>query len=56
MSIGRIKERPVAVNGQVAIRPTVFLTLSADHRILDGAEAAQFLGRFGALIEEPSLA
>jgi pyruvate dehydrogenase E2 component (dihydrolipoamide acetyltransferase) len=55
VSIGRIKERPVAVNGQVAIRPTVFLTLSADHRILDGAEAAQFLGRFGALIEEPSL-
>ncbi|WP_067930702.1 2-oxoglutarate dehydrogenase complex dihydrolipoyllysine-residue succinyltransferase [Alicyclobacillus kakegawensis] len=48
-----IKERPVAVNGQVEIRPMMYLALSYDHRIVDGAEAVQFLGRIKQMIEDP---
>ena len=55
LAVGQIKERPVAVDGQLTVRPTVFLTLSIDHRILDGAQAAQFLNRVVELVEEPYL-
>ncbi|MCL6632776.1 MAG: 2-oxoglutarate dehydrogenase complex dihydrolipoyllysine-residue succinyltransferase [Alicyclobacillus herbarius] len=48
-----IKERPVAVNGQVEIRPMMYLALSYDHRIVDGAEAVQFLGLIKQMIEDP---
>jgi pyruvate dehydrogenase E2 component (dihydrolipoamide acetyltransferase) len=54
LAVGRIKERPFVTNGQLTVRPTMCLTLSVDHRILDGAEAARFLGRLVALVEEPS--
>jgi len=53
LAVGRIAERPAAVNGQLAIRRTVVLTLSCDHRVLDGALGAEFLGRVAELIEEP---
>lgn len=53
LAVGRIVDRAVAVAGQVAVRPTVVLTLSCDHRALDGARAAQFLGTLADLIEEP---
>jgi pyruvate dehydrogenase E2 component (dihydrolipoamide acetyltransferase) len=55
LAVGRIKERPAVVNGQLTVRPTMFLTLSADHRILDGAEGARFLSRLVTLMEEPYL-
>ncbi|MCZ7571640.1 MAG: 2-oxo acid dehydrogenase subunit E2 [Ardenticatenaceae bacterium] len=55
LAAGRIAERPAVVAGQVVPRPTLFLTLSADHRVLDGADAARFLDRVAALIEEPYL-
>ena len=48
-----IKERPAAVNGQVVIRPLMYLALSYDHRIVDGREAVQFLVRIKELIEDP---
>jgi 2-oxoglutarate dehydrogenase E2 component (dihydrolipoamide succinyltransferase) len=48
-----IKERPVAVNGQVVIRPMMYVALSYDHRIVDGAEAVGFLVRIKELIEAP---
>jgi 2-oxoglutarate dehydrogenase E2 component (dihydrolipoamide succinyltransferase) len=48
-----IKERPVAVDGQVVIRPMMYLALSYDHRIVDGAEAVGFLVRIKELIEAP---
>jgi 2-oxoglutarate dehydrogenase E2 component (dihydrolipoamide succinyltransferase) len=48
-----IKERPIAVNGQVVIRPMMYLALSYDHRIVDGAEAVGFLVRIKELIENP---
>ena len=53
LAVGRIVDRAVAVAGQVAVRPTVVLTLSCDHRALDGARAAQFLGTLADFIEEP---
>ena len=55
LAVGRIKERPFAVEGQLTLRPTVFLTLSIDHRVLDGAQAAQMFSRLVALVEEPYL-
>ncbi len=48
-----IKERPVAVNGQVVIRPMMYLALTYDHRIVDGREAVQFLVKVKELIEDP---
>ena len=53
LAVGRIADRVVAVNGQPAVQPTMMLTLSCDHRALDGARAAQFLGGLADLIEEP---
>jgi len=53
LAVGRIVERPVAIEGQVCIRPMVVVTLSCDHRVLDGVLGAQFLGRVVELIEEP---
>ena len=48
-----IKDRPMAVNGQVVIRPMMYVALSYDHRIVDGAEAVGFLVRIKELIEAP---
>jgi pyruvate dehydrogenase E2 component (dihydrolipoamide acetyltransferase) len=53
LAVGRIAERPVAIGGQLAVRRTVVLSLSCDHRVLDGMLGAQFLGRVAELIEEP---
>jgi pyruvate dehydrogenase E2 component (dihydrolipoamide acetyltransferase) len=53
LAVGRIADRVVAVNGQAAVRPTMMLTLSCDHRALDGARGAQFIGALADLIEEP---
>ncbi|MCL6597364.1 MAG: 2-oxoglutarate dehydrogenase complex dihydrolipoyllysine-residue succinyltransferase [Alicyclobacillus macrosporangiidus] len=48
-----IQERPVAVNGQVEIRPMMYIALSYDHRIVDGSEAVRFLVKIKQLIEDP---
>ncbi len=53
LAVGRIADRVVALNGQPVVRPTMVLTLSCDHRALDGARGAQFLGDLADLIEEP---
>lgn len=53
LATGRIAERPVVEQGQVVARPTIYLTLSVDHRVLDGAAAARFLQDLQSLIEEP---
>jgi pyruvate dehydrogenase E2 component (dihydrolipoamide acetyltransferase) len=53
LAVGRIADRVVAVDGQPAVRPTMVLTLSCDHRALDGARAAEFLGALADLVEEP---
>ncbi len=48
-----IKDRPVAVDGQVVIRPMMYLALTYDHRIVDGREAVTFLRRIKDLVEDP---
>ena len=53
VAVGRIADRVVPVKGRPAVRPTMVLTLSCDHRALDGARGARFLGELAELIEEP---
>jgi 2-oxoglutarate dehydrogenase E2 component (dihydrolipoamide succinyltransferase) len=53
LGLHKIQERPVALNGQVVIRPMMYAALSYDHRIVDGREAVQFLVHLKELIEEP---
>jgi 2-oxoglutarate dehydrogenase E2 component (dihydrolipoamide succinyltransferase) len=48
-----IKERPMVVNGEIAVRPMMYLALSYDHRIVDGSEAVRFLVRVKELVEDP---
>lgn len=48
-----IVDRPVAINGEVVIRPMMYVALTYDHRIVDGREAVQFLVRVKQLIEDP---
>jgi 2-oxoglutarate dehydrogenase E2 component (dihydrolipoamide succinyltransferase) len=49
----KIEQRPIAMNGQVVIRPMMYVALSYDHRIVDGREAVQFLVRVKELVEDP---
>jgi 2-oxoglutarate dehydrogenase E2 component (dihydrolipoamide succinyltransferase) len=53
LGMHNIVERPVAVNGQVEIRPIMYVALSYDHRIIDGREAVTFLVRVKEAIEDP---
>lgn len=55
LAVGRVVDRPVAVDRQIGLRPTMQLTLSADHRIVDGAAAARFLADLKATLENPYL-
>jgi pyruvate dehydrogenase E2 component (dihydrolipoamide acetyltransferase) len=55
LGVGRIADRPVAREGQVVVRPTMWLSLTFDHRIVDGAPAATFLQRVKDLLESPYL-
>ena len=54
LGLHNIVERPVAVNGQVVIRPIMYLALSYDHRIIDGRESVSFLKAVKEMIEDPS--
>ena len=54
LGMHRIQQRPVAVDGQVVIRPMMYLALTYDHRIVDGREAVQFLVRVKDLVEDPT--
>ncbi len=53
LAVGRIAPRVVAVGGAPAVRPAMTLSLSCDHRVVDGARGARFLGALAGLIEEP---
>jgi 2-oxoglutarate dehydrogenase E2 component (dihydrolipoamide succinyltransferase) len=53
LGMHKIEERPVAVKGQVEVRPMMYVALSYDHRVVDGREAVQFLVRVKELIEDP---
>lgn len=53
LGLHKIEERPIALNGQVVIRPMMYVALSYDHRIVDGREAVQFLVKVKELVEDP---
>lgn len=53
LGMHKIQERPMAINGQVVIRPMMYLALSYDHRIIDGRESVSFLVRVKELLENP---
>jgi len=55
LGMHKIQERPMAINGQVVIRPMMYLALSYDHRIIDGRESVSFLVRVKELLENPEL-
>lgn len=54
LGMHNIVERPLAVNGQVLIRPVMYVALSYDHRIIDGSDAVRFLVKIKEYIEDPS--
>ncbi|HLZ24216.1 MAG TPA: dihydrolipoamide acetyltransferase family protein [Ktedonobacterales bacterium] len=54
LAVGRIVERVVPVSGQPSVQPMMMLSLSCDHRVVDGARGAQFLASVAHLIEDPS--
>jgi 2-oxoglutarate dehydrogenase E2 component (dihydrolipoamide succinyltransferase) len=54
LGLHKIQDRPVGVNGQVVLRPMMYVALSYDHRIVDGREAVQFLVKIKEYIEEPA--
>jgi 2-oxoglutarate dehydrogenase E2 component (dihydrolipoamide succinyltransferase) len=54
LGMHKIEERPVAVDGQVVIRPMMYVALSYDHRIVDGEQAVTFLVRVKERLEDPS--
>jgi len=53
LGLHKIQDRPIAVNGQVVIRPMMYVALTYDHRIIDGSEAVRFLVRVKELVEDP---
>ena len=54
LGLHKIEERPIALNGQVVIRPMMYVALSYDHRIVDGREAVQFLVHIKRVLEDPA--
>ena len=54
LGMHKIQERPVAVDGQVVIRPMMYVALTYDHRIIDGREAVQFLVAVKEALEDPA--
>ena len=55
MAVGSVKPRPVVKNGEIAIEQTMNVTLSSDHRVVDGAEGAKFVGELKKVLESPLL-
>jgi 2-oxoglutarate dehydrogenase E2 component (dihydrolipoamide succinyltransferase) len=54
LGMHKIQERPVVVDGVVAIRPMMYLALTYDHRLIDGREAVQFLVHIKEQLEDPA--
>jgi 2-oxoglutarate dehydrogenase E2 component (dihydrolipoamide succinyltransferase) len=54
LGLHKIEDRPVAQNGQVVVRPMMYVALSYDHRIVDGRQSVQFLSRIKQLLEDPA--
>ncbi|HEU4865919.1 MAG TPA: dihydrolipoamide acetyltransferase family protein [Actinomycetota bacterium] len=56
LAVGSIEDRPAAIEGEFAIVPTLTMTLTCDHRAIDGSEGAEFLRDVKAFVEQPALA
>jgi pyruvate dehydrogenase E2 component (dihydrolipoamide acetyltransferase) len=56
LAVGAAHEQPIALDGELVIRPLMTMTLTCDHRTIDGADASEFLGTVKELLEEPALA
>ena len=56
LAVGAVKETPVVVDGEVDVAPLMHVTLTCDHRAIDGADGAEFLRTLVALVEQPALA
>ncbi|MGO1342461.1 MAG: 2-oxo acid dehydrogenase subunit E2, partial [Cellulosimicrobium funkei] len=56
LGLGAVRRRPWEHDGEVALRDVVTLSLSFDHRVVDGEQGARFLADLGALLEDPALA
>jgi 2-oxoglutarate dehydrogenase E2 component (dihydrolipoamide succinyltransferase) len=54
LGLHKIQDRPIAANGQVVIRPMMYVALSYDHRLVDGQQAVLFLVRIKELMEDPA--
>ena len=55
LGIGKITKTPIVIENAIAIRDIVYLSLSFDHRIVDGAPAAQFLSLLKEMLEDPAV-
>jgi 2-oxoglutarate dehydrogenase E2 component (dihydrolipoamide succinyltransferase) len=53
LGLHKIQERPIALNGQIVVKPMMYMAVSYDHRIVDGREAVQFLVKIKEFIEDP---
>ena len=56
LAVGSVKDEPVVVEGELDVAPILRMTLTCDHRAIDGADGAQFLQTLVALVEQPALA
>ena len=54
LGVGRIVDRVVAVDGRAEVRPMLDLSVTFDHRVVDGARGAEFLGTLASLLEAPA--
>ena len=54
LAVGGIVETPVVVDGEVTVRPRMRITMSCDHRVVDGAQGARFLQTLQGMLEEPT--
>jgi 2-oxoglutarate dehydrogenase E2 component (dihydrolipoamide succinyltransferase) len=54
LGLHAIKERPMAVGGQIVLRPMMYVALTYDHRIVDGSDAVRFLIKVKELVEDPA--
>ena len=54
LGMHKIEQRPVVVDGEIVVRPMMYLALSYDHRLIDGREAVQFLVTIKELVEDPA--
>ena len=56
LGLGRVKEKPTVHDGEICVRPMMFLSLTFDHRVVDGAPAAEFLQTLARFLQHPTLA